>query len=97
MTFKHLMLIAAAVAVLAPMQPVAAEAKAKKAYPPLKGVIYGNQRRPGGYKYKYVDGINTRKFNDPSLSFRSQGGPFDNGFFFETPRGPFGGYTPYMH
>jgi len=66
------------------------------AHQPLRGVIYGG-RRVGGYSYKYIQGINTRKFNDPSLSFRAQGEPFDNGFFFETPRGPYGGYAPYMH
>lgn len=97
MKLTRLMIACVALAALLPMQPNVAEAKTKKASQPLTGIIYGNQRRPGGYKYKYVDGINTRKFNDPSLSFRSQGGPFDNGFFFETPRGPFGGYTPYMH
>ncbi|MFN0219047.1 MAG: hypothetical protein ACKVP4_09565 [Hyphomicrobium sp.] len=51
----------------------------------------------GGYSVKKSHTIDTRKFTDPSLSVRAQGQPFDNGFFFETPRGPFGGYTPYMH
>ncbi|HMN37860.1 MAG TPA: hypothetical protein PKD49_09170 [Hyphomicrobium sp.] len=97
MKLKYLMIFATALAFALPMQPIEANAKAKKAHQPLRGVIYGKQRRVGGYTYKYVDGIDTRKFNDPALSFRSQGGPFDNGFFFETPRPPFGGYTPYMH
>lgn len=80
------------------MQPGAADAQTTvKKYPPLKGVIYGKKRRPGGYTYKYADAIDTRKFNDPALSYQTQGGPFDNGFFFETPRAPFGGQTPYMH
>jgi hypothetical protein len=51
----------------------------------------------GGYSVKKSHTIETRKFTDPALGVRAQGQPFDNGFFFETPRGPFGGYTPYMH
>lgn len=63
---------------------------------PLKGTIYMT-RRPGGYSYHYVDAINTRRFVDPSMTRQTNGGPFDSGFFFETPKGPFGGTTPYMH
>lgn len=55
------------------------------------------QARPGYSKLRKSDLIETKKFRDPNLGFRAQGEPFDNGFFFETPRGPFGGYTPYMH
>jgi len=95
MKLKCLVIFATAFAVLLPMQPIDAVAKAKNQ--PLRGVIYGKQRRVGGYKYKYVDTIDTRKFTDPSMSLRSQGSPFDSDFFFETPRPPFGGYTPYMH
>jgi len=96
MKLRYLLIAATALAAVLPMQPMQAEAKTK-ASKPLRGTIYGNQRRVGGYKYKYVDSIDTRKFYDPSMSARSQGGPFDNGFFFESPRAPFGGYTPYMH
>lgn len=55
------------------------------------------QNRPAYAKLRKSDLIETRKFRDPALGLRAQGEPFDNGFFFETPRGPFGGYTPYMH
>ncbi len=39
---------------------------AKKGYKPLKGTIYYKQRRVGGYSYKYVDAIDTRRFVDRS-------------------------------
>jgi hypothetical protein len=89
-------LLAAAVAALATaFAPSAVDAqtsfelrKQQRAY---------RQARPGYSKLRKSDLIETKKFRDPNLSFRAQGEPFDNGFFFETPRGPFGGYTPYMH
>lgn len=70
---------------------------AKKVSKPLKGTIYYKQRRIGGYSYKYVDAIDTRRFTDPSMSQQSYGGPFDSGFFFNQPWAPHGGDAPYMH
>lgn len=77
--------------------PIAsADAAPRKRSKPLSVPVYKKHYR-GGYSYKYVDAIDTRKFVDPTLSYQSQGGPFDSGFFFETPRGPYGGTTPYFH
>ncbi|MEZ5815958.1 MAG: hypothetical protein R3D44_02620 [Hyphomicrobiaceae bacterium] len=73
-----------------------ADAAPRKRAKPIEVPIYKKHRR-GGYSYRYVDAIDTRRFVDPTLSHQSQGGPFDNGFFFETPRGPYGGTAPYFH
>jgi len=78
---------------------VSADAAPRKRYSkplsvPVYKKHYGKYR--GGYSYRYVDSIDTRKFVDRSSSYQSQGGPFDSGFFFETPRGPYGGTTPYF-
>ncbi len=78
------------------VSPVPAEA-AKKVYRPLKGTSYYKQRRIGGYSYKYVDGIDTRRFVDRSMTQQTVAGPFDSGFFFTQPWGPHGGDAPYMH
>lgn len=79
--------------VAAPIATVKAqEGKRSK---PLSVPVYKKQYR-GGYSYRSVDTIDTRKFTDPTLSQQSQAGPFGNGFFFETPRGPYGGTTPYF-
>ena len=70
----------------------------KKAQGPLKGVIYGTQRRPGGYSYKYSDVIEPSRFaNHPAATGLHDSGVIDGDFFYPRPSGPFGGYTPYMH
>lgn len=69
----------------------------KKSRAPLRGVIYGNQRRPGGYSYKYSDVISPGSYSNPAVTGLYPSGVLDGDFFFATPRGPFGGYTPYMH
>jgi len=77
---------------------VSADAAPRKRYKPLSVPVYKKHyRKKGGYSYRYVDAIDTRRFVDPTLSHQSQGGPFDSGFFFETPRGPFGGTAPYFY
>lgn len=86
-------LVAAGLA-LAPMS--AAQAAQPRKAKPLRVEVYKKHYR-GGYSYRYVDAIDTRRFVDPALGQNAQGGPFDNGFFFETPRGPYGGTTPYFH
>ncbi|MGD9803679.1 MAG: hypothetical protein AB7E81_13320 [Hyphomicrobiaceae bacterium] len=83
--------------VVAPV--VSADAAPRKRSKPLSVPIYKKHygKYRGGYSYHYVDAIDTRRFVDPTLNSQSQGGPFDSGFFFETPRGPYGGTTPYFH
>ncbi|MGE0767283.1 MAG: hypothetical protein AB7L90_12525 [Hyphomicrobiaceae bacterium] len=76
---------------------ISADAAPRKRYKPLSVPVYKKHRYRGGYSYRYVDTIDTRKFVDRSMGYQSQGGPFDSGFFFETPRGPYGGTTPYFH
>ena len=75
----------------------AAKGKRSVKSKPLRVTVY--RRKPtGGYSYGKADSIgakDTRRFVDPIK--QSSGGPFDNGFFFETPMGPYGGSTPYMH
>jgi hypothetical protein len=63
---------------------------------PLR-VVVTRGRRIGGYSYGKSEVMNAkeaRRFVHPPR--QSPGGPFDSGFFFEQPSGPFGGYTPYM-
>jgi hypothetical protein len=53
--------------------------------------------RRGGYSYKYLQGTNTRKFVDPTVTNQTVAGPFDSGFFFSSPvGGRNGGDSPYM-
>ena len=88
-----LIALAALVALGAVAPPAPAEAEPGNSYSirkPYRG-------RPGYSQLKKSDLIPTRKFVDPALGPRAQGQPFDNGFFFETPRGPYGGTSPYMH
>ncbi|MBK9079848.1 MAG: hypothetical protein IPL91_12345 [Hyphomicrobium sp.] len=65
---------------------------------PLKGVIYGRQRRIGGYSYSYSDVMQPNRFaHSPVATGLYESGPIDSDFFYPRPSGPFGGYTPYMH
>lgn len=94
-TFLALALLAAAAIPVTP-----ADAAPKKAYKskPLKGVIYGNQRRIGGYSYKYSDVMEPSKFrNSPQATGLHDSGVIDGDFFYPRPSSPFGGYTPYMN
>ncbi len=93
MKISILSCLLAAGLVLGPV--VSAEAAPRKRSGPLSVPVYKKHYR-GGYSYRKVDAIDTRRFVDPTLSYQSQGGPFDSGFFFETPRGPYGGTTPYF-
>ncbi|MBU2582972.1 MAG: hypothetical protein KJ622_14775 [Alphaproteobacteria bacterium] len=72
--------------------------------PKVKGYV---QRR-GGYSYTYQDSINTygdttsvyggsQPYSDPYVDRQTKSGPFDHGYFFNTPSGPQGGSSPYMH
>lgn len=63
----------------------------------LKGVTYYKKRKRGGYSYKYLDGVDTRRFVDPSSTLQSPAGPFDSGFFFVSPTPTHGAQSPYMH
>jgi hypothetical protein len=70
----------------------------KKSRGPLKGVIYGNRRRVGGYSYSYSDVIRPGRFaNHPAATGLHDSGVIDSDFFYPRPSGPFGGYTPYMN
>ncbi len=72
----------------------------------VKGFV---ARSGGGYSYVAADTINTygdargkygaaQSFRDPGFDRQTQGGPFDNGFFFDSGIGsPHGGDSPYMH
>lgn len=91
------LLIAAALMFSASPEANAASAKAQSGkHKPLRGVIYGG-RRVGGYSYKYLDSVDTRRFVDSSQTMQTPGGPFDSGFFFATPVPVYGGQAPYMH
>lgn len=89
--------IAVAAALLAlPVAPAPVLAQSGANEKPLRGVVRPAPRR-GGYSYKYLQGTNTRKFVDPSVTSQSVAGPFDNGFFFSSPAaGRNGGDSPYM-
>lgn len=71
----------------------------------VKGFV---TRRGGGYSYSFAESINTYgdtgsrypsnlKFRDPSFDRQTDGGPFDNGFFFDSGIRPHGGDSPYMN
>jgi len=69
--------------------------------------VKGYVQRRGGYSYDYQDSINTygdagsiyggNSGSDPYVDRQTVAGPFDNGYFFNTPTGPQGGSSPYMH
>ncbi|MEQ1671487.1 MAG: hypothetical protein ABL893_11560 [Hyphomicrobium sp.] len=86
---------ALAVTIGAPAADAAPKAKIK-ASQPLKGVIYGKQRRIGYYSYKYSDVISPGSRSNPAVTGMHESGAIDSDFFFPRPSGPFGGYTPYM-
>lgn len=73
---------------------VSADAAPRREARPIQVEVYKRYR--GGYSVRKADTIETRRFVDPSLGPNSQRGPFDNGFFFESPRGPYGGTSPYL-
>lgn len=69
--------------------------------------VRGYTARRGGYSYGVEDSINTYgssrtlyggtpSYTDPRLDAQSQAGPFDHGFFFESPAAPRGGNSLYM-
>lgn len=89
-----LIAVAAVLAMPAASTPSFAQSSGYKEKP-LRGVVRPAPRR-GGYSYKYVQGIDTRKFTDPTITNQTNGGPFDNGFFFSSPSAPRGGDSPYM-
>lgn len=99
MKFAAVLIAAMAIIGLAPSN--AAEAakpgsKAKSQYS-LKGVSTLPPRRRAYKNLRQSHTLESKKFYDPALGPRAQGEPFDNGFFFEQPSGPYGGTTPYMH
>ena len=97
MKITSLTYVVAAIIALTPIQSAeAAKSKQAAKSKPLRVTVYPPKRR-GGYSSKQSHTIGTRKiyrFVHPPR--QSSGGPFGNDFFFETPRAPHGGYTPYM-
>ncbi|HRY07636.1 MAG TPA: hypothetical protein P5114_10990 [Hyphomicrobiaceae bacterium] len=83
-------------------------AHAKSHYYRRKPQVRGYVKRRGGYSYTKEDTINTygdargrfgaaNSLRDPSMDTQTRSGPFDHGFFFNTPRGSFGADAPYMN
>lgn len=91
-------IVIAAALVALPMVPAPAMAQSSGASEkPLRGVVRPAPKR-GGYSYKYLQGTDTRKFTDPTSTSQSVSGPFDSGFFFNSPSiGRNGGDSPYMN
>jgi hypothetical protein len=65
------------------------------------------KQRRGGYSYDQAEVINTygdsrgrygvnNSLRDPQLGRQTEGGPFDNGFFFDSGVNRNGGEAPYM-
>ena len=71
---------------------VAQEAPKAKKSKGLKGSI--GYRKAYSYSKSDVIGSDSRRFYDPSIA--RQGGPFDNGFFYDSAIGLHGGDSPYM-
>lgn len=88
--------------------PEAAGAHPKSDYYRGRAQVRGYVKRRGGYSYTKEDTINTygdargrfgaaNSLRDPSMDTQTRSGPFDHGFFFNSPVGPRGGDSPYMH
>lgn len=80
----------------------------KSGYYRGRSEVRGYVKRRGGYSYSKEDTINTygdsrgrfgaaNSLRDPSMDTQTRSGPFDHGYFFNTPTGPLGGDSPYMH
>lgn len=90
-------IVAAAALLALPLVPAPVSAQTGAKEKPLRGVVRPAPRR-GGYSYKYLQGVDTRKFVDPGVQSQSISGPFDSGFFFNSPSiGRNGGDSPYMN
>jgi hypothetical protein len=93
----------AAVLAVATSHPASAAVKHHKhqtasatEHKPLTGTIYGNRRR-GGYSFHKADVISGGPAGDPAAQGYYPSGGLDDDLFYTMPKGPFGGYTPYMH
>ncbi|MCB1514663.1 MAG: hypothetical protein H6876_04260 [Hyphomicrobiaceae bacterium] len=80
----------------------------KSSYYRGKAEVRGYVKRRGGYSYNKEDTINTygdargrfgaaNSLRDPSLDTQTRSGPFDHGFFFNSPAARHGGDSPYMN
>jgi|SRR3990172_4558172 len=84
---------------LGPAPAAAQSSEDAKPGKPLRGTIHYRRKR-GGYSYKSsqtMSGAEMRRFYDPDATRQTPGGPFDNGFFFDSGIGPHGGQAPYQH
>lgn len=101
LSFGGLVLPEGALAKTSPAQTISQKKNGKKSSAlPLRGksyYAYGRRKQKGYYSYRYADGIDTRKFTDPTLNGQNAFGPLESDFFFSTPRPPIGGDSPYMH
>jgi hypothetical protein len=72
----------------------------RKARRPIQVYVTKRGTRIGGYSYSVSDTFNTfpGDSRDPMLGLNRQtpAGPFDSGFFFDSPVAPRGGQSPYM-
>jgi hypothetical protein len=74
------------------------KAKYHRTRRPLEVVIHA-RRRHGGYSYGVFEviGSNGRSIAPYARVKQSPGGPFDEGFFFDSGMGLHGGNSPYQH
>lgn len=84
--------VAVAAAGITPTPAAAQQAQGKKKG--LKGSI--GYRKAYSYKKSDVVGSDSRRWYDPSITRQTPGGPFDNGFFFDSANTRGGGEAPYQ-
>ncbi|MFV0299184.1 MAG: hypothetical protein ACK5JT_24040 [Hyphomicrobiaceae bacterium] len=104
---KYAILLAAAIAMVG--VTYSDNADAGERYSSRKHAkVRGYSKRVGGYSYDYSDTINTYgdsrskygstfSFRDPMTERQTIGGPFDDGFFFDSGIGARGGNSPYLN
>jgi hypothetical protein len=89
--------VALAAAVLPPVSAEAANGGKSAKSKPLRVTVTRHGKRIGGYSYKKSESISVKeilRFTNPPR--QTPNGPFDSGFFFNTPTPPYGGSSPYM-
>jgi hypothetical protein len=92
--------VAALLVALSSMLSVeAASGKKSAKSKPLHVTVHpSSKKRRGGYSYGESESYTAeemRRLFDPPR--QSRGGPFDSGFFFDSPIAPRGGDSPYMN
>lgn len=91
--------VIALAAVVIPSVPAEAQNRAKSVSgKPLRVTVHPGGKRIGGYSYNKSEAVSVERilrFTNPPR--QTPNGPFDNGFFFNTPTQPYGGSAPYMN